>query len=378
MTDTSQEIKDIKEAPVKAEAPVKKEAPAPKVKKDPRKKLFASDRMTIVGAAPHVNGKNNVPRIMYTVVLALLPAVIMSLLYFGTKAMMTIMVAVFAAMVTEYICNRLMKKGITVDDGSAIVTGLLLALTLPPTFPLGGTALGAVVAIVFGKMVFGGLGGNIFNPALLGRAFLQASFPVKITTWSLPALHAGSSYFDAVSKTAVDGITAATPLGLFKFEHIGTQLKPLLFGNIGGCLGETSALALLIGGIILLIMKYADWRIPVSFIGTVFVFSGVLWLIDPIAFPNPIFMILSGGLILGAFFMATDMATSPVTPGGVWLYGIGMGLILVVIRIWGGLPEGVMYAILFMNGLVPLLNRWTRPKFFGQEDPAKKGQKNEK
>lgn len=333
------------------------EAEKPKPKPDPRKKLFKSDRMTIVAPAPHNRGRNSVPRIMYTVIATLLPAVIISILLFGNKAMVTIMVAIFSAMVAEYACNKIMKTGLTVDDGSAILTGLLLALTLPPSFPIAGTALGAVVAIVFGKQVFGGLGNNIFNPALLGRAFLQASFPVKITTWTLPAF------------AASDAVTGATPLGLFKFGHmteVATNLKPLLLGNVGGCIGETSAIALLIGGIILVALKYADWRIPLSYIGTVLVFSGALWLIDPSVYPNPVFMLLSGGLILGAFYMATDMVTSPVTPKGTWIYGIGMGVVLVVIRIWGGLPEGVMYSILFMNGLVPLLNRWTRPKYFGE------------
>ncbi len=344
--------KKVEAAPaVEIKKPVEEE---PKPKRDPKRKLFQSDRMTIVAPAPHNKGKNSVPRIMYTVIAALLPAVIISLLLFGTKAMVTIMVAVFAAMVAEFACNKIMKTGVTIDDGSAILTGLLLALTLPPSFPIAGTALGAVVAIVFGKQVFGGLGANIFNPALLGRAFLQASFPVKITTWTLPAF------------ASVDSVTGATPLGMFFSDGTTAGLKSLLLGNVGGCIGETSALALLIGGIVLIALKYADWRIPLSYIGTVFVFSGVLWLINPEVYPNPFFMMLSGGLILGAFFMATDMVTSPITPLGTWIYGIGMGVVLVIIRVWGGLPEGVMYSILFMNGLVPLLNRWTRPKYFGE------------
>lgn len=358
-TKDKQDQSEIKKS---ADAEKKQEKP----KKNPRSRLFKSERMTIVAPAPHAKGKNSVPRIMYTVIIALLPAVALSLFYFGTRAMVTIMVAIFSAMVAEYLCNKIMKTGITIDDGSAILTGLLLAMTLPPSFPVAGTALGAVVAIVFGKQVFGGLGANIFNPALIGRAFLQASFPVKITTWTLPHFAAKGAYFDIATSNAVDGITGATPLGLWKFEGVGTQLKPLLFGNIGGCIGETSAIALLIGGLVLLILKYIDWRIPLSYIGTVIVFSGLLWLINPEVYPDPLFMLFSGGLILGAFFMATDMVSSPVTPLGTWIYGVGMGLILVVIRIWGGLPEGVMYSILFMNGLVPLLNRWSRPRYFGE------------
>ncbi len=194
--------KDLKveAAPEEIQKPVEEK---PKPKPDPRRRLFKSERMTIVAPAPHNKGKKSVPKIMYTVIAALLPAVIVSLMLFGTKAMITILVAVFAAMVAEYACNKIMKTGLTIDDGSAILTGLLLAMTLPPTFPIAGTALGAVVAIVFGKQVFGGLGANIFNPALLGRAFLQASFPVKITTWTLPAF------------AATDAVSGATPLATF-------------------------------------------------------------------------------------------------------------------------------------------------------------------
>ena len=372
-TSAPEELKKEVQLDVTPEKEIKKPIEEkPKPKPDPRRRLFKSDRMTIVAPAPHNKGKQSVPRIMYTVIAALLPALIVSLMLFGTKAMVTILVAVFAAMVAEYVCNKIMKTGLTIDDGSAILTGILLAMTLPPTFPIAGTALGAVVAIVFGKQVFGGLGANIFNPALLGRAFLQASFPVKITTWTLPAFASAGSHFEIATSKAVDTVTGATPLGLMKFEGIGTHLKPLLLGNVGGCIGETSAIALLVGGLILIILRYVDWRIPLSYIGTVFVFSGVLWLINPEIYPNPLFMVFSGGLILGAFFMATDMVTSPITPLGTWIYGIGMGIVLVVIRVWGGLPEGVMYSILFMNGLVPLLNRWTRPKYFGEIQEEKK------
>ena len=357
MTELKKSPEEVKATPVAPEKEIKKAeekskaAPKPK---DPRRRLFKSDRMTIVAPAPHNKGRHSVPRIMYTVIAALIPAVVMALLFFGTQAMVTIMVAIFAAIVAEFACNKVMKTGLTIDDGSAILTGLLLALTLPPTFPIWATALGAVIAIVFGKQVFGGLGANIFNPALLGRAFLQASFPVQITTWVAPKFG------------ELDALTQATPLAAFFSGNGETPLINLLFGNVGGCIGETSALAIIIPGIVLLFMRYADWRIPLSYLGTVFVFSGILFWIDPVAYPHPVFMLLSGGLLLGAFFMATDMVSSPVTPKGTWIYGIGMGIVLVVIRVWGGLPEGVMYSILFMNGLVPLLNRWTRPKYFGE------------
>jgi electron transport complex protein RnfD len=275
----------------------------------------------------------------------------MAIYYFGLKAVWLIAASVIAALVTEAGINLLKGESFTLKDGSAAITGLLLALTLPPSFPVTGTIIGSVFAIAIGKQIFGGLGFNIFNPALLGRAFLQACFPVAMTTWTLPG---------------PDGVSGATPLGQFKFEKLATGAYDLFIGNIGGSLGETSALAILAGGIFLLIRKYADWRIPVSYLLTVFVFSGLFWLVAPADYPDPIFQLLSGGLMLGAFFMATDMVTSPITTKGTWIFGIGAGIILVVIRLFGGLPEGVMYSILLMNAVTPLLNRYTRPKFFGE------------
>jgi electron transport complex protein RnfD len=268
-----------------------------------------------------------------------------------------ILSSVLAALASEAIVNRIKGESLTIPDGSAAITGLLLALTLPPSFSIGGAVLGSVFAIVIGKHVFGGLGYNIFNPALLGRAFLQASFPVPMTTWTWPST---TRYAD------IDGITAATPLGLFKFEKVTSELPALLTGDISGSLGETSAIAILIGGLYLLIRKYADWRIPLSFLLSVFVFGGLFWLSSPESYPSPVFQLFSGGLMLGAFFMATDMVTSPVTARGSWIFGIGCGFILVIIRLFGGLPEGVMYSILLMNAFTPLINRYTRPAFFGE------------
>ncbi len=251
------------------------------------------------------------------------------------------------------------SEKITISDGSAIITGILLALTLPPSFRLTSAALGSIVAISLGKHIFGGLGYNIFNPALLGRAFLQASFPVAMTTWSNPIT---SKY------SAIDAVSTATPLGAFKFEKVFTNYSDLLFGNIGGSLGETSAIAILIGGIFLLILKNADWRIPLSLMSTVFIFGGIFWLINPNHYPDPLFHLLSGGLLFGALFMATDMVTSPITPKGSWIYGIGIGVLVVIIRLFGGLPEGVMYSILLMNGVTPLINRYTHPRIFGESE----------
>lgn len=336
-------------------APKPTPPPKPKPKKDPRAKLFKPDRMLVLASSPHFHTVDSVPKIMWNVVAALAPAAILAVVYFGLAAVAMMMVCVLAALVTEFLANRMKGEATTLADGSAAITGLLLALTLPPSFPLWGGALGAIFAIAIGKHLFGGLGYNIFNPALLGRAFLQASFPVAITTWTWPN-----------TMDNVDGITAATPLGQFKFEGIPTEYMDMLIGNIGGSLGETSALAVLVGGIYLLIRKYADWRIPVSFLGSVAVIGGIFWLISPDTYPDPLFHLLSGGLMLGAFFMATDMVTSPVTARGSWIFGIGAGLLLVVIRLFGGLPEGVMYAILLMNSFTPLINRYTKPEIFGE------------
>ncbi|MCF7825437.1 MAG: RnfABCDGE type electron transport complex subunit D [Candidatus Marinimicrobia bacterium] len=339
------------------EQPETPKNPVDKPKKDPREKLYHPERPLILASSPHFHAQATVPKIMWNVIAALVPTTVLALVYFQWAAVGIILISVGSALIAETLVNRVKGEAFTIPDGSALITGLLLALTLPPSFSLGGTALGSVFAIVVGKHFFGGLGYNIFNPALLGRAFLQASFPVPMTTWTWPLT---ARYAD------VDGITAATPLGLFKFEHVTSDLSGLLTGNISGSLGETSAIAILIGGLYLLIRKYADWRIPLSLLGATFLVSGVFWLISPTSYPSPVFQLFSGGLMLGAFFMATDMVTSPVTARGAWIFGTGAGCILVIIRLFGGLPEGVMYSILLMNAFTPLINRYTRPKFFGE------------
>ncbi len=328
-----------------------------KPKKDPRAKLYKPEQPFILSSSPHFHSPDTVPKIMWSVIIALVPTTVMALIYFQWAAVGIILSSVLAALISEMIVNRIKGEAFTIPDGSAAITGLLLALTLPPSFSIGGAALGSAFAILIGKHVFGGLGYNIFNPAILGRAFLQASFPVPMTTWTWPltAQYAG-----------VDGVTAATPLGQFKFEGITSDLPALLTGNISGSLGETSAIAILLGGIYLLIRKYADWRIPVSFLGSVFLVGGLFWLIAPTDYPTPVFQLFSGGLMLGAFFMATDMVTSPVTARGAWIFGASAGFILVIIRLFGGLPEGVMYSILLMNAFTPLINRYTRPSYFGE------------
>ena len=323
-------------------------------------------RRLVVAASPHIRGAVSTPVIMWNVVASLLPLVAAATWFFGPSALLVVGSSVAGALATE----RAFGKGGTIGDGSAVITGLLLGLTLPPGLPMWMAALGGFIAIAFGKLIFGGLGFNIFNPALLGRAFLQAAFPVALTTWpkygvtwwtlrgdnfALPFMHAH----------AVDAVTSATPLGLMKFEHTGTHLLPLVLGARGGSLGETAGLLILLCGGYLALRGFLNWRIPVSILATVAVFAGILHTLDTARYPSAPFMLFSGGLMLGAVFMATDMVTAPVTNGGRWVFGAGIGLMVVIIRVWGGLPEGVMYAILLMNAVVPFINRVTQPRVFG-------------
>jgi electron transport complex protein RnfD len=329
-------------------------------------RIAGPDRPVVITAAPHLKGRDSVPTIMWNVVGSLVPLVIVSAWFFGVSALLVVLASVAGAVLTEHFIGR---HG-TLADGSAAITGILLGLTLPAGVPLWMPFLGGVFAIGIGKLLFGGLGHNIFNPALLGRAFLQAAFPVALTTW--PAVGGGfwtlrgdTFAFPFASARATDAVTAATPLGLWKFEQQSTEMGSLLFGSTGGSLGETSALLILICGGYLAVRRYLDWRIPASIFGTVAAFQGVLFALAPERYASPAFMLLSGGLMLGAVFMATDMVTAPVTKRGRVLFGIGIGLLVVVIRVWGGLPEGVMYAILLMNALVPAINRVTQPRPFG-------------
>ncbi len=310
----------------------------------------------IVSSSPHFLGTESVPKIMHTVVMALFPAVAASVYFFGFRALLLVLVCVGSCMLSEYWMQKIRKKPVTVYDGSAIITGMLLALTLPPSFPIFGAFLGSFFAIVVGKQLFGGLGFNIFNPALLGRAFMQATYPVLITTWTTPRTIAG----------AVDAVSAATPLALMKFEGKTTPIMDLFVGNVAGSMGETSVIAILIGGLYLRYKGYINWKLPLGYLGAIAVAGGVFWLVNPAKYPSPLFHLFAGGAMLGAWFMVTDMVTSPVTPLGQWIFAICAGVMVVVIRLLGGLPEGVMYSILFMNAFVPLLNKHTRPKVFGE------------
>lgn len=303
-------------------------------------------------SSPHVHSRWSTKQAMWFVVISLIPSLIASVLFYGFYQILIVLTSVAVCVGTEAGVKYIRKREITVKDGSAVITGLLLGMVLPPNFSLVFTAIGAVFAIAIGKEIFGGLGYNTFNPALVGRAFLQAAFPVAMTTWTIPA------FSDAVSK--------ATPLSSLKFDGIPAAIQPMFFGNIGGSIGETSALAILIGGIFLLVFGIANWRIPLSMIIGILVFGALIWLINPAKYPDPLYHLFSGGFLFGAFFMATDWVTSPLTGKGMWIFGLGISLIVVVIRVFGGLPEGVMYAILLMNAVVPIINRYTKPKVFGE------------
>lgn len=304
-------------------------------------------------SSPHVHSRWSTKQAMWLVVIALVPSLISGLIYFGIYQLLIISVSVIFCLGTEYAIKLIRKRKPTLWDGSAVITGLLLGLILPPNFSLSSTALGAIFAIAIGKEIFGGLGYNIFNPALIGRAFLQAAFPVQMTTWTK-------------NNFAVDTVTSATPLAFFKFDHKATDLLEMFLGRTGGSIGETSALAILIGGIFLIAIGVVNYRVPLAMFIGMFVFGELIFLIDPTKYPTPLFHVLAGGFMFGAFFMATDWVTSPITRMGMWIYGLGISLVVVVIRVFGGLPEGVMYAILFMNAFVPLINRFTRPKIFGE------------
>ncbi len=326
------------------------------------------DRQLILSSSPHIHGGESIPRIMYAVVVALIPAMFMGMYLFGFRALAIILLSVVAGMATEAGAQRMMGRKVTISDGSAMVTGILLALNLPPTVPWWLVVAGSGIAIVIGKQIYGGLGYNPFNPALVARVILLISFPVQMTSWVKPSpLFSGT----------IDVVTTATPLGEMKTHLLvekslagftmGGLWNPFI-GNIGGCIGETSVIALLIGAGFLLYRGYITWHIPLTFVGTVFVLSGLFWLINPDQYMNPIFHIVTGGLMLGAFYMATDMVSSPVTSRGMMVFGAGCGIITIIIRLFGGYPEGVSYSILLMNAATPLIDRYTRPITFGWKE----------
>ncbi len=314
----------------------------------------------LVSASPHIRSGISIPKVMWMVVISLIPAFIGSVWFFGLRAVLLTVLSIASAVASEAITEKAFGRPITIKDGSAVITGILLAFNLPPGVPFWVPIVGSAFAIIIVKQLFGGLGYNFLNPALAARAFLMVSWPSLMTgKWLAPR----TGYL-----AGFDAITQATPLNLLKngppsvIPHLNSAevLKNLFFGNVGGCIGETSALLLLIGAGVLFAYKIIDYRIPLSYIATVFILT---WVLPTPA--SPLFHLLAGGLILGAFFMATDYTTTPVTPKGRWIFGIGCGVITVMIRLWGGYPEGVSYSILLMNVATPLIDRLTRPRRFG-------------
>ena len=318
------------------------------------------DNLLKVAPSPHVHSGDSVAKNMVRVIVALLPAYAVALYSFGVGALVVSLTAMASCVLFEYLIQRFLLKGkCTINNYSALLTGLLLSFNLPSNLPWWIVVIGAAVAIGIGKMCFGGLGNNPFNPALVGRVFLLFSFPVQMTTWPRP-LGWASSYLDAE--------TMATPLSLIKGGKLAALPDALnmFLANTPGSLGEISALALLIGGIYLLATKVITWHIPVSILLTVAAFSAILYGIDPMVYPLPHVHLLSGGMMLGAIFMATDYVTSPMTHRGMLIYGFFIGIITMIIRVWGVYPEGMSFAILIMNAFTPIINKYVKPKRFGR------------
>ncbi len=338
-------------------------------------------------AAPHQHSGRSVPVIMRNVVYSMLPICAFSVWQYGLSALALLLTVTAACLLTERLLNRASAQPNTLNDWSAAITGILLALTLPPAFPLWMGVVSGFVAIAIGKALFGGLGYNVFNPALVGRAFVQAAFPVAITTW-VPAF-ATQRFSELVPSTltaplmmppdvtawikqqSVDAFTGATPLARWKFENVAVSANDLLSGAATASTGETSAILILLCGLYLAARKFMDWRIPVAVLASAAATAWLFQLYDPAHYPSPLFVLLSGGLVLGAVFMATDMATSPVTPLGVWIYGAVIGVVTMMIRYFGGLTEGVMYAILLGNALTPFIDQFTQPRVFGAQKDEK-------
>ncbi len=334
------------------------------------------DPKLMVQPAPLLVQGMTTPKAMRDVWYALMPATLAGLWYFGLSALLVLLAAIIGAVMTEWVFTEPKQRRTVLGDGSAALTGLLLGLILPPALPLWMSFLGGVIAIGLGKVIWGGLGANLFNPALLGRAFLLGTFPIAMTTWY--EAQGPGAFFELYSSTLAapfmqaqwDALTTASPLGLLKFQQQSTGLGDLFIGNTAGSVGETSSLLLMLGGLWLWYRRDLDWRIPLSIMLSAVVFSTILFMVDASRFPSPGFTLFSGGFMLGAIYMATDPVTSPLTPRGSWIFGVGIGFLVVLIRVYGGMPEGMMYAILLMNSATPLINRYTQPQVFGRgHDP---------
>jgi Na+-translocating ferredoxin:NAD+ oxidoreductase subunit D len=328
------------------------------------------NKLLNISPSPHIYSEETTRKLMYGVVVALMPALLTSIFYFGIGAVIVTATSIISCLGFEYLIQKfIFRRPVSITDGSALVTGILLAFNLPSNIPVHIVVIGSLVAIGIAKMTFGGLGNNPFNPALVGRVFMLISFPVRMTSWPVPAGFK-TGYSDAV--------TGATPLAIIKeglkngesISQLTTKIPTpaqMFLGDMGGSLGEVAAIALLIGFIYMLVKKIITWHIPVSVIGSMAVFTTTLWLINPEANADPLFHILAGGVLLGAIFMATDYATSPMNHKAMLIYGCGIGILTVIIRVYGSYPEGVSFAILIMNAFVPLMNAYIKPKRFGEE-----------
>lgn len=323
-----------------------------------------------ISPSPHSHSPETTRKLMFGVVIALIPALFTSVFYFGYGAIIVTAVSVASCLLFEYLIQKfILKKPISITDGSALVTGLLLAFNVPSNLPVFIIITGSFISIAVAKMTFGGLGNNPFNPALVGRVFMLISFPVQMTSWPVPG---------GLKTGYTDAVTGATPLAIIKegikngepLSQLVAQIptpSQMFLGDMGGSLGEIAAVALLIGFIYMLAKKIITWHIPVSVIGSVAVFTAILWLIDPQQYASPLFHILAGGVLLGAIFMATDYVTSPMSTRSQIIYGCGIGILTVIIRVWGAYPEGASFAILIMNAFVPLMNAYIKPRRFGEE-----------
>jgi len=316
-----------------------------------------------VSPSPHISEPHSTRSIMGDVIIALVPAMIAALIYFRIRALILVGVCVGTCVISEWLCNLVRKKPNSLDDLSAVVTGIILAFSVPPALPWWAAVIGSAFAVVIGKMVFGGLGANIFNPAMVGRAFLAACFGMLMTTWTVPATL--DPAMPKITATGPGAITQATPLAWSKqaikkkvdTKVVTGQLDATLTGEIGGCLGETSTIALLAGALYLVLRRTINVNIPLAVLGSAFVIAALCHLINPEAYMPPWLHLTTGGMLLGAFFIATDPVTAPLSTKGMWIFGIGVGGLIMLIRIVGGYPEGVMYAILIMNAVTPLIDR---------------------
>ncbi|MBF0157562.1 MAG: RnfABCDGE type electron transport complex subunit D [Magnetococcales bacterium] len=351
----------------------------------------------VVGTSPHVHSGDSVPQVMQTVIWALMPAAALSVLVFGWAALLVMIVTTLSAVLTEEVVTRMRGRSSAIGDRSAALTGLLLAMTLPPHTPWWVCVVGGAFAILIGKHLYGGLGHNPFNPALISRVFLLISFPVEMTYWPHPTPLFGDSGLSLSQAFGVvfgghyppgmivDAITGATPLGQYRVEvGLGKSVQEALGGSygfdyfkatggmIGGSLGETSAVLLLLGGFYMMYRRLFTWHVPVSMLVGCLAPATIFYLVNPDRYPDPFFHLITGGLILGAFFMATDMVTSPVTARGQLIFGACCGLLTYIIRTWGGYPEGVSFAIVIMNSAVPLIDQFTRPTVYGKAKNSKK------